>query len=126
LSDAKYAFGVSSYSDFSKFEQAGTLRILATSAPKAVKGIKAPTLASKKINVVVENWRGIMLPPKTPVAARALVIRALDVVNASKSYKAYLAANNAFSNWLPGNKFTSFLKNTERDLRRIYADIGLL
>jgi putative tricarboxylic transport membrane protein len=83
-------------------------------------------LVSKKIDVVVENWRGIMLPPKTPAAARALVIRALDVVNASKSYKAYLAANSAFSNWLPGDKFTSFLKNTERDLRRIYADIGLL
>jgi putative tricarboxylic transport membrane protein len=126
LSDAKYAFAISSYSDFSKFEQAGTLRILATSAPKAVKGIKAPTLVSKKINVVVENWRGIMVPPKTPATARALVIRALDVVNASKSYKAYLAANNAFSNWLPGNKFSTFLKNTESNLRRIYADIGLL
>jgi putative tricarboxylic transport membrane protein len=126
LSDAKYAFAISSSSEFSKFEQAGTLRILATSAPKAVKGIKAPTLVSKNVNVVVENWRGIMVPPKTPATARALVIRALDVANASKSYKAYLAANNAFSNWLPGNKFTTFLKKTENDLRRIYADIGLL
>jgi putative tricarboxylic transport membrane protein len=126
LSDAKYAFAISSYGDFSKFEQAGTLRILAISAPKPVKGIKAPTMVSKKINVVVENWRGIMVPPKTPATARALVIRALDVVNASKSYKAYLAANSAFSNWLPGNKFSTFLKKTENQLRRIYADIGLL
>ena len=126
LSDAKYAFAISSYGDFSKFEQAGTLRILAISAPKPVKGIKAPTMVSKKINVVVENWRGIMLPPKTPATARALVIRALDIVNASKSYKAYLARENGFTAWLPGNKFTTFLKKTENDLRRIYADIGLL
>ena len=126
LSDAKYAFAISSYGDFTKFETAGTLRILAMTAPKAIKGIKTPTLKSKKIDVVIENWRGIVVPPKTPAAARALVIRALDVVNASKSYKAYLTSFNAFSNWLPGDKFTTFLKKTEVDLRRIYADIGLL
>ena len=126
LSDAKYAFAISSYGDFSAFEKAGTLRVLAISAPAAIKGIKAPTLKSKKINVVVQNWRGIMLPPQTPAAARALVIRALDIVNASKSYKAYLASQNGFSNWLPGNKFTPWLKDQERDLRRIYAEIGLL
>ena len=126
LSDAKYAFAISSYGDFSAFEKAGTLRVLAISAPRAIKGIKAPTLVSKKIDVVVQNWRGIMLPPQTPPAARALVIRALDIVNASKSYKAYLASQNAFSNWLPGNRYSTWLKNQERDLRRIYAEIGLL
>jgi putative tricarboxylic transport membrane protein len=126
LSDAKYAFAISSYGDFAAFEKAGTLRVLAISAPRAIKGIKAPTLVSKKINVVVQNWRGIMLPPQTPATARALVIRALDIVNASKSYKAYLASQSAFSNWLPGNGFNTWLKDQERDLRRIYAEIGLL
>jgi putative tricarboxylic transport membrane protein len=126
LSDAKYAFAISSYGDFSAFEKAGTLRVHAISAPSAIKGISAPTLKSKKIDVVIQNWRGIVVPPKTPAAARALVIRALDIVNASKSYKAYLTSQNGFSNWLPGDKFTTWLKNQEKDLRRIYAEIGLL
>ncbi len=126
LSDAKYAFAISSYGDFSSFEKAGTLRVLAITAPSKIKGIKAPTLKSQKINVVLESWRGIVVPPKTSPTARALVIRALDVVNASKSYKAYLASQNGFSNWLPGDKFTTWLKKQEQDLRRLYAEIGLL
>jgi putative tricarboxylic transport membrane protein len=126
LSDAKYAFAISSYGDFQPFVDAGTIRVLAISAPTRVKGIKAPTLKSAGANVVVENWRGIVVPPNTSAAGKALVLRALDVVQASKSYKEYIAANNAFTNWLPGNRFDTWLKRFERDLRKLYADLGLL
>lgn len=126
LSDAKYAFGISSYGDFKPFVEAGTIRVLAISAPNKIKGIKAPTLKSAGVNVVVENWRGIVVPPKTSPAARDLVLRALDVVQASKTYKDYLAANNAFVGWLPGARFDTWLKRFERDVRTLYAEIGLL
>jgi putative tricarboxylic transport membrane protein len=75
---------------------------------------------------VVENWRGILVPPKTSAAGKALVLRAMDVVRASKSYKAYLASFNASSAWLPGAKFDTFLKRFETDLRKLYIDLGLL
>jgi len=126
LSDAKYAFAISSYGDFSSYVKAGTLRVLAITAPKAIPGVSAPTLQSKKINVTVENWRGIVVPPKTSAAGLAKVVRALDIVNASKSYKAYLASQNAVTNWLPGKKFDTWLKGEEKNIRRLYADIGLL
>ena len=126
LSDAKYAFAISSYGDFSSYVKAGTLRVLAITAPKAIPGVAAPTLQSKNINVTVENWRGLVLPPKTSAAGRAKVIRALDIVNASKTYQAYLASQNAVTNWLPGAKFDTWLKGEERNIRRLYSDIGLL
>ncbi len=126
LSDAKYAFGVSSISDFAPYVTAGTLKVLAITSPAAIKGVTAPTLASKKINVVVQNWRGILLPPNTSAAGQSLVIRALDIVNNSKSYKDYLTSQSAFTNWLPGVKFDTWLKGEEKNIRRLYANIGLL
>jgi putative tricarboxylic transport membrane protein len=126
LSDAKYAFGVSGVADFAPYVKAGTLRILAVTSATAIKGVDAPTLKSKGVNVTVENWRGLVLPPNTSAAGKATVIRALDIVTASKSFKSYLAAQSAFSNFLPGAKFTTWLKTEESKIRRIYASIGLL
>jgi putative tricarboxylic transport membrane protein len=126
LSDADYAFAISSYGDFRPFVEAGTIRVLAISSPKRIAGIKAPTLKASGVNTVVENWRGILVPPKTSAAGKALVLRAMDVVQASKTYKEYLEDNKASSGWLPGAQFDTFLKRFERDLRKLYADIGLL
>jgi putative tricarboxylic transport membrane protein len=126
LSDAKYAFAVSGYGDFPSYVQAGTLRLLAVTGPTPIKGVDVPTLISKKINVVVQNWRGLVVPPKTSAAGRAIVIRALDIVNASKSYAAYIESQKGFYNWLPGTSFETWLKGEERKIRRLYAEIGLL
>lgn len=126
LSDAKYAYGISSYGDFAPYVKAGTLKILAVTSPVAMRGVSAPTLKASGINLVIENWRGILLPPNTSAAGKATVIRALDIVNNSKSYKAYLTSQSGFTNWLPGVKFESWLKTEESKIRRIYANIGLL
>lgn len=126
LSDAKYAYGVSSYADFAPFVKAGTIKVLAVTSAKPMAGVSAPTLKSAGIDLTIENWRGILLPPNTKAAGKALVVRALDIVNNSKSYKAYLASQNAFSNFLPGDKFATWLKGEESKIRRIYASIGLL
>jgi len=126
LSDAKYAFAVSGYGDFPSYVQAGTLRLLAVTGPTPIKGVNVPTLVSKKINVVVQNWRGLVLPPKTSAAGRATVIRALDIVNASKSYAAYIESQKGFYNWLPGSAFDTWLLGEERKIRKLYSEIGLL
>jgi putative tricarboxylic transport membrane protein len=126
LSDAKYAYGISSYADFAPYVKAGTLKVLAVTSPVAIKGVSAPTLKASGINLVIENWRGILLPPNTSAAGKATVIRALDIVNNSKSYKDYLTSQSGFSNWMPGTKFSTWLKGEESKIRRIYASIGLL
>jgi putative tricarboxylic transport membrane protein len=126
LSDANYAFAISSYGDLRGSVEAGTLRVLAVSAPTRVTGIKAPTLKASGVNTVVENWRGILVPPKTSAAGKALVLRAMDVVQASQTYKTYLADNRAVAGWLPGARFDTWLKRFERNMITLYADLGLL
>jgi putative tricarboxylic transport membrane protein len=126
LSDAKYAFGISDIADFSPFVKAGTLRILAVTSPTRVAGISAPTLKSQGIDVVVANWRGIMLPPRTPVAAQRLVIRALDIAAKSTTFSTYLTSQNGSQNFLTGSAWTSYLKGQEAGLRKIAVNAGLL
>ena len=124
LSDAKYAFGISDVADFAKYVASGDLRILAVTSPTKIAGIAAPTLVKK--NVVVQNWRGIMLPPKTPAAGRDKVIRALDIASKSSSFKAYLSANLAMNTFLPGTKWKDYLKSQESQLTTLLKNSGLL
>jgi putative tricarboxylic transport membrane protein len=126
LSDADYAFAISSYGDMKSAVESGDVRVLAISAPKRVAGIKAPTLRKAGVNTVVQNWRGILVPPKTSAAGKALVLRALDVVQASETYKEYLVLNRAEAQWLPGDRFDTFLKRFELDMRTLYVNLGLL
>ena len=126
LSDAKYAFGISGVADFTKYVASGDLRILAVTSTTKLPGVDAPTLVSKKINAVVQNWRGIMLPPKTPAAAQKLVIRALDVAAKSATFKTYLTGALGQETFLPGAKWTSFLKSQEAQLTTLLKGAGLL
>jgi putative tricarboxylic transport membrane protein len=126
LSDAKYAFGISDIADFNKYVVSGDLRILAISTPTKVAGVNAPTMKSAGVNLVVQNWRGIMLPPKTPVAAQKLVIRALDVVKSSATFKSYLTREFGTVSYLPGAKWGSYLKSEEARLTILLKASGLL
>jgi putative tricarboxylic transport membrane protein len=126
LSDAKYAFGISSFSDFAKYVPSGDLRILAVTSPTRLPGTTIPTLTSQGVDVVVQNWRGIMLPPKTPVAAQKLVIRALDIAAKSTTFSTYLTSQNGSQNFLAGSAWTSYLKSQEAGLRKIAVNAGLL
>lgn len=125
LSDAKYTWAISGYGDFDQYVKAGTIRVLGVTAPKRVTGISAPTFKESGVNVVVENWRGLILPPGTPAAARSLVIRALDVAVKSKSFKDYLTSQKAFQLFMPGNTFSTWLKGQESSIRKLYLEAGL-
>lgn len=125
MSDAKYAFGISGYADFAPYVASGDLRLLAVSAPTRLPGVAVKTMKEQGVNVVVENWRGLILPPNTSAAGKATVIRALDIVSNSKSFKDYLKSQKATGRFLPGNKFVTWLKGEENKIRKLYSDLGL-
>ena len=126
LSQANYAFGISDIADFNKYVESGDLRILAISTPNKVAGVNAPTMKAAGVNLVVQNWRGIMLPPSTPKAAQNLVIRALDVAKNSQTFKTYLANEMGTVSFLPGSKWGEFLKSEEAKLSVLLKNAGLL
>ena len=125
ISDAKYAFAVSGYGDFDQFVKDGTVRVLAVSSPKRIAGINAPTLKESGIDLVVENWRGLILPPATSAAGQKLVLQALDIAVRSKSYQDYIASQKATAAWMPQRSFVGWLKGQETKIRNLYVEAGL-
>ncbi|MEY3560912.1 MAG: hypothetical protein RL068_64 [Actinomycetota bacterium] len=117
--------GISGYGEFKDQIAAGTLRILGISSASKVPGINAETLKSQKVDVVAGNWRGLMLPKGTPVAARNQVIRALDVTRQGTTWKAVMKTQVWANNWLAGDAYKTWLSNQEASILNIYRELGL-
>ena len=124
ISDAGYSFAISSYGDLLDNEKAGKIRILAVTSGTKLPGTTTKTMKEQGVNLVLENWRGLILPPNTSPAGRALVIRALDIVNASASYKEYLAASKAYSFFLPAPAFTTWLNSEQNRITNLWDDVN--
>jgi putative tricarboxylic transport membrane protein len=117
--------GISGYGEFKDQVAAGTLRILGISSASKVPGINAETLKAQKVDVVVGNWRGLMLPKGTSVAARNQVIRALDVTRQGTTWKGVMKIQIWANNWLAGDAFNSWLVRQEESILGIYREVGL-
>ena len=117
--------GISGWGEFKAQVEAGTLRVLGITAAKRVSGIDAPTFNEQGVNLVSQNWRGLMLPKGTSVADRNLVIRALDVARNGEAWKASLKANVWSNNWLPGDAYQNWLVGEEGKIKTLYTELGL-
>ena len=55
--------GVSSLGEFQSQIEAGTMRLLAVSAPERIEGVDAPTLKEAGLDVELQNWRMVAAGP---------------------------------------------------------------
>jgi putative tricarboxylic transport membrane protein len=124
ISDANYTFAVSSYADLESFEKAGKIRILAQTSATKIPGTTTKTFKEQGVNLVLENWRGLILPPNTSPAGKTTVIRALDIMVNSASFKAYLTKEKSYSFFMPAPKFTSWLKTEETRINNLWEAVG--
>jgi putative tricarboxylic transport membrane protein len=125
LSDASFAAAVSGYDEFDAQFKAGTLRVLGVSFETRIPGIKAKTFQEQGVNVVVSNWRGVVLPKGTSKANRDKFIRAMSVMRASNSWKAIQTQRNYLDFWQVGNRFGSYIKGQERVISAAFKKLGL-
>ena len=117
--------GVSGWGEFEQFVKSGDLRVLGITAPNKQAAIPAETLRSQGVNVVAQNWRGIMLPPGTSKANQNLVIRAIDVMHKGAEWKAILKERNWGDNYIKGTTWKKFLQIEEKKVVSLYAKLGL-
>jgi putative tricarboxylic transport membrane protein len=117
--------GIAGYGEFKAQVAAGTLRLLGVTSPSKVSAIPANTFRAQGVNLVSQNWRGIMLPKGTSKANRNLFIRAMDVARSGKSWKTAAATNSWMNNWLAGDAYLTWLKAEEAKLAKLYKDAGL-
>ena len=106
-------FGASGMAEYSDQIAAGQLRVLATSASATSAG-GAPTLKASGIDLVFDNWHGVLAPPGISASARSHLIEMLTRLRASPQWRRALAANGWTDAFKTGNAFARFLARQQR------------
>lgn len=119
------AAGISGYGEFAEQVKAGGLRVLAISAGERQEGIDAPTLKEAGIDVELFNWRGVFAPPEVSDEDKAAMIKLVETMAASDSWKTE-AANRGWSEiLLTGDDFATFLAEENKRIEAILKDLGM-
>jgi putative tricarboxylic transport membrane protein len=117
--------GVSGWGEFEQYVKSGELRILGLTAPSKQAAIPAETFRSQGVDLVSQNWRGIMLPPGTSKTNQNLVIRTIDVMHKGAEWRKILKERNWGDNLIVGETWKRFLLIEEKKVVTLYATLGL-
>ena len=118
--------GISSLGEFQSQVQAGTMRLLAVSAPERIEGVDAPTLKESGIDVELQNWRMIAAAPGLTDEQKAAVTADMEKMAKSAGWQEQLAAKGWADTWLAGADFDAQLAKDTADTETVLRSIGLV
>jgi len=124
LSGATVA-GTSGSAEFLAQVQAKKLRVLAVSSAKRLTGYPAKTLREQGVNLVYGNWRGVMATADLSEADRVNMVKVLDAMRGTKTWKGYLKQYNWDDEWAAGKVYGDFLKTELPLVAGVIKDLGL-
>jgi len=118
--------GISGTGEFESQVQAGTLRLLAVTAPDRIPGLDAPTLKEAGLDVVLQNWRMVAAGPDlTPDQVAAITADVAKMVE-SKTWQDTLKAKGWANTYLAGDAFREQLAADRASTEAVLKDIGLV
>lgn len=120
------AVGAGGYQDFAPQIEAGKMRVLAVASAERLKGIDAPTLKEKGIDVVVTNWRGLSAHPSLSEADMDKLSETFDKMVKSATWKKTLADRGWNDLYLNRKDYAAFQRAEEARLTPILQDLGML
>jgi putative tricarboxylic transport membrane protein len=123
LLGGQVAAGVSGYAEFAGQIHAGTLRLLAVSAPARVAGIDGPTLREQGVALDLANWRGLVAPPGLTEIERERLTARVERMAASAEWKAVLARNGWSDLLLTGPAFRQFMIAEQQRIEQVLRSL---
>jgi putative tricarboxylic transport membrane protein len=117
--------GVSGVGEFVDQVDAGEMRFLAVSGAEAVAGVDAPTISESGLDVVLDNWRGVMGAPDLSNEQRQAVIGVIEKMHSSPAWQDALKENGWTDFFLSGDQYEQFLQTEKTRVEGILADLGL-
>jgi putative tricarboxylic transport membrane protein len=117
--------GVSGVGEFIDQVDAGEMRFLAVSSAEPLEGVDAPTISESGLNVVLENWRGVMAAPDISEEDQAAVIGLIQEMHDSQAWQDALEANGWKDFFMAGDEYATFLEDEKTRVEGILADLGL-
>ena len=118
--------GVSSVGEFDAQVKAGTLRLLAVSAPERIEGVEAPTLKESGLDVELQNWRMVAAAPGLSDEQKAKVSADIEKMVKSENWQKQLADKGWSDTYLSGADFDAQLAKDEEATAAVLKDIGLV
>lgn len=118
--------GVSGVSEFADQVDAGEMRWLAVSGEEPPDGVDAPTITDAGLDVVLENWRGVVAPPDLSDGDREAVIQMVTDMRDSDAWQQALEDNGWADFFQAGDEFEAYLEEERQRVEEVLADIGLI
>jgi putative tricarboxylic transport membrane protein len=121
----RVAFAVSSLGEYAEQIDSGQLRVLAVTSRSRAAGVDAPTLREAGLDVVFDNWRGLVAPPglsaRQLAALQELVVRLRE----SRGWREAVTGHRWTDSYLAGDEFAAFLRAQDAAVTRILDNLGL-
>ena len=118
--------GVSSLGEFQSQIEAGTMRLLAVSAPERIEGVDAPTLKEAGLDVDLQNWRMVAAAPGITAEQKAAITADIEKMAKSAGWQEQLAAKGWSDTWLAGADFDAQLAEDTAATEQVLKSIGLV
>ena len=118
--------GVSSLGEFQSQIEAGTMRLLALSAPERIEGVDAPTLKEAGLDVDLQNWRMVAAAPGITDEQKAAITADIEKMTKSATWQEQLAAKGWSDTWLAGDEFQAQLAKDTAATEQVLKSIGLV
>ncbi|BAT59024.1 tripartite tricarboxylate transporter family receptor [Variibacter gotjawalensis] len=117
--------GISGYGEFGEQIKAGKVRALAVSSAERQPGIDVPTLKEQGIDVELSNWRGVFAPPGASKETRDALIKLMDQMMKTATWKTETEKREWSSIPLFGDDYGKFLDGEIARVESVLKDIGL-
>lgn len=102
----------------------GEIRILVSTAPKAIDGI--PSLKSEGYDAEFVNWRGFFAAPGISDAQKAKFVAVFENMYDTKEWAEVRDQNKWVDIYLPGDQFIQFLEKQEAEIGGLMKELGFL
>ncbi len=116
--------GANGYSEWKRLRDDGRVRFLAVSSRERIDDT-TPTLVESGLDVVLENWRGLVAPPGLSAEERAWWMDFLRRVHASAEWQEIAARYGWVDAYLEGEPFKQFIAEEERQAAVVLASLGI-
>jgi putative tricarboxylic transport membrane protein len=117
--------GAGGYQDFAPQIEAGKIRVLAVGSAERLKGIDAPTLKEKGIDVVLTNWRGVSAHPSLSEAELDKMSDVFDKMVKSPTWQKMLVDKGWNDLYLKRKEYAAFMRAEEERVGAILKDLGM-
>lgn len=125
LLGAQVTAGAAGYGEWRNLAASGRARILASASPERIGDGLFPTLREAGIEVLLENWRGIIAAPGLEANEIAWWTQAMARMHQSEMWRGFLEKNGWEDGFLAGDQFLLTIQQDEKRFAELLPRLGI-